>query len=339
MVYGTLIGLIYPLIADDFGDIRAYINGALSGFVLAMFLSLFELYVFNPNRKRSNFIKMILLKSTVYLVVFVLIVIMVKGFVDSRFYGVGYREYLTSSEFNHFLFKEDFYIIMTYTFVMLIIIIFSLQVSRKMGQGMLANFVTGRYHNPRHETRIFMFLDLKTSTTIAEKLGDIQYHRLLNQFYFDITKCILITEGEIYRYVGDEVVVSWNMKSGLRNANCIRTYFHAKNEMNRLKEMYFLNFKLVPDFRAFFHCGLIVKGEIGEFKSQIVYHGTPLYDLKAMEKKGTEWNIDLLISGELIQQLSIPIIYSLEKAGAITKKNNNQGLDLYTLKEKKLQSS
>ena len=101
---------------------------------------------------------------------------------------------------------------------------------------MLFNLFTGKYHKPREERRIFMCLDLKSSTSIAEKLGDIQYHCLLNQFFFDITKCILYTDGEIYRYVGDEVVVSWSMKSGLQNANCIRTYFYARNEINKLKE-------------------------------------------------------------------------------------------------------
>jgi adenylate cyclase len=324
------------LIADEFGDIRAYVNGLAAGFTLGICLSLFELHLFNPNKKRTNFIKRILLKSLVYLFVFVLVFVLLKGFIDSLFYRVGFLDYLASREFKHFLVKEDFHIIMAYIFTMLIIVIFTLQVSRKIGQGMLFNFFTGKYHEPKEERRIFMCLDLKSSTSLAEKLGDIQYHRLLNQFFFDITKCILYTDGEIYRYVGDEVVVSWNMKSGLQNANCIRTYFYAKNEINKLKEKYYLNYKLVPDFRAFFHCGVIVIGEIGEFKSQIVYHGLPLYELKEMEKKGTEWDVNLLISGELIQQLSVPAIYTMEKAGTILRPNQHFDLDAYTLMEKVL---
>ena len=173
---------------------------------------------------------------------------------------------------------------------------------------------------------------------MAEKLGDLQYHTLLNHFFFDITKCILITEGEIYRYVGDEVVVSWRMKRGLRNANCIRTYFHARNEIKRLKEKYYKSFNLIPDFRAFFHCGTIVIGEIGEIKSQIVYHGETLYDLQAIEKKGGEWDCDLLISSELLQQLPIPVIYNMSKVGEISKKMSGKKLDLYTLVEKQLES-
>jgi adenylate cyclase len=234
--------------------------------------------------------------------------------------------------------EEDFYIIMGFSLVGLILIIFALQLNRKMGQGVLLNFITGKYHNPREERRIFMFLDLKSSTTIAEKLGDLKYHTLLNNFYFDITKCILITEGEIYRYVGDEVVISWKIKSGLRNSNCLRTYFYARNEIKRLKESYYASFGLVPDFRAFLHMGTIVVGEIGEIKSQIVYHGETLYDLKAIEEKGSAWDCDLLISAELMQQLFIPVIYRMHKAGEIHKKLSGTTLDLYTLEEKQLEA-
>ncbi|MBK7107553.1 MAG: hypothetical protein IPH62_19990 [Ignavibacteriae bacterium] len=46
---------------------------------------------------------------------------------------------------------------------------FMLQVRDKFGQGILWKFITGKYLHPRQEERIFMFLDLKSATTIAEK--------------------------------------------------------------------------------------------------------------------------------------------------------------------------
>jgi len=49
---------------------------------------------------------------------------------------------------------------------------FMLQVSDKFGPGNLWRFIRGRYYQPRQEERIFMFLDLKSATTIAEKIGD-----------------------------------------------------------------------------------------------------------------------------------------------------------------------
>ncbi|MCP4713222.1 MAG: hypothetical protein GY869_31715, partial [Planctomycetes bacterium] len=87
--------------------------------------------------------------------------------------------------------------------------LFILQVSDKFGQGVLVNFLLGKYHQPKEEERIFMFLDLKSSTTYAEKLGHLRYSRLIQDCFFDITEVILRHDAVIYQYVGDEVILSW----------------------------------------------------------------------------------------------------------------------------------
>ena len=51
-----------------------------------------------------------------------------------------------------------------------------LQINNKFGQGVFWNILRGKYNTPREEQRIFMFLDLNASTTIAERLGDKKYH-------------------------------------------------------------------------------------------------------------------------------------------------------------------
>jgi class 3 adenylate cyclase len=56
----------------------------------------------------------------------------------------------------------------------------------------------GQYHQPRQEERIFLFLDMKSSTTIAEKIGNEQYFRLLHDVFSDIAESIAEFEGEIY---------------------------------------------------------------------------------------------------------------------------------------------
>ena len=43
-----------------------------------------------------------------------------------------------------------------------------LLVNDKYGPGVFRDFLLGRYFQPKREERIFMFLDIKSSTTIAE---------------------------------------------------------------------------------------------------------------------------------------------------------------------------
>ena len=88
------------------------------------------------------------------------------------------------------------------------LIVLFLQISDKFGPRMLGRFLIGKYHQPREEQRIFMFMDMKSSTSIAEQIGNKQSFNLLNDLFNDITDAILASDGEIYQYVGDEVVIS-----------------------------------------------------------------------------------------------------------------------------------
>ena len=61
---------------------------------------------------------------------------------------------------------------------------------------------------PKAEDRVFLFLDLEGSTQLAERLGSALYFELLRRCLDDLTEPILETEGEIYQYAGDEIVVT-----------------------------------------------------------------------------------------------------------------------------------
>lgn len=110
---------------------------------------------------------------------------------------------------------------------------FMLQVNDKFGQGVLLNFLSGKYYHPREEERIYMFLDLKSSTTIAERIGNRRFFELLKEVYFDITEPILESLGEIYQYVGDEVVVTWPVDKGVQDNNCLACFFSIARKIDQ----------------------------------------------------------------------------------------------------------
>jgi len=64
-----------------------------------------------------------------------------------------------------------------------------------------------KYLRTKDEERIFMFLDLKSSTTIAEEIGHRRYFEFISDFIDDATTPILNNHVEIYQYVGDEIVI------------------------------------------------------------------------------------------------------------------------------------
>lgn len=337
IIAATFAGLLYPILSREFGDVYAFINGFTIGFLGGVFIALFELYFYNPLNKKVGFIPKLVYKSFTYTFFFIFLILFVMALTGSIDTKIGFFEYLKGDEFLHFILKEDFILIVLYTLLLSSAVNFIHQLSRKMGQGILWNFITGKYHKPREEERIFMFLDLNHSTKIAEKIGDIEFNYLLNEIFFDITSSILSTYGEIYRYVGDEVVIMWKLKRGLVNANCIRTFFLVKNTIRALREKYLLKYGFLPTFSAGYHMGKVIVGEIGDIKSQISFSGDVLYIGANIEKQCRLIEREILVSEDLIKRLSLPEIYQMKPMGEYQKKSGKK-MDLYTVTEAELQS-
>lgn len=192
-----------------------------------------------------------------------------------------------------------------------------LQINSKFGHGALGDIIRGKYNTPKEENRIFMFLDLNSSTTIAERLGDERYHELLKDFFSDITNPILDNNGEIYQYVGDEVIVAWKYEDGVRNNQCVKCFFDIKVHIEKLKEKYLNRYGMVPAFKAGVHCGKVVAGEVGIIKRDITYSGDVLNTTSRILTLCKKFNAEILTSADLIAELKLTKQYEARPLGAI----------------------
>jgi adenylate cyclase len=163
------------------------------------------------------------------------------------------------------------------------------------------------------------------------------YHKFLNDFIFDITAPILAHRGIIYQYVDDEIVVSWDVKQGFKNAHCIRTFFEAKSIIHENRESYYNKYRLVPQLHASFHCGHVIIGEIGDVKSEIAFYGDTMNTTSRILAQCIVLNKEILISTHLMYRLDLPPIFENEACGNIQLKGKEKPLELYTVKQAKLQ--
>lgn len=206
-----------------------------------------------------------------------------------------------------------------------------LSIDLKFGPGILWKFIKGKYHNPRQEKRIFMFLDLNSSTSIAEQLGNEKYHQLLKDFFSDITNPVLDNRGEIYQYVGDEAVVSWPYKYGIENAQCIRCYIDIRKRIEQNKEKYLSNYNLIPGFKAGIHFGTVIAGEIGVIKRDITFSGDVLNTTSRIQAMCKELQVDVLFSEELAKQLHGFGSYVSKSMGINKLRGKEKDIELMTL--------
>lgn len=206
-----------------------------------------------------------------------------------------------------------------------------LQVNSKFGQRAFFDIISGKYNTPKSEKRIFMFLDINSSTTIAEQLGDEAYHNLLKDFFADITTPILDNSGEIYQYVGDEVVIAWNYDNGKENTHCLKCFFDIKLYIQQKKEKYLNRYGLVPSFKAGIHCGRVIAGEVGIIKRDITYSGDVLNTTSRILSKCGELNVEVIASSDLLDELYAVTDYITRPLGVIKLRGKTQEVALNAL--------
>lgn len=208
---------------------------------------------------------------------------------------------------------------------------FALQVNDKFGKGVLINLLLGRYHQPKEETRIFMFVDLMSSTSIAEKLNIDGYHRFLRDFFADITNAIVYNRGEIYQYVGDEIVISWKLKGSILDNRCLQCYFDMRLRISQLASRYVLKYGIVPDFKAGLHYGKVIAGEIGIIKRDITFSGDVLNTTSRIQGKCKEYSVKILSSDELLNLLPASNHFRRIPIGEIELRGKENKVSLSTL--------
>jgi adenylate cyclase len=223
-------------------------------------------------------------------------------------------------------------------FVMVLTMTFLL-IRDKFGPKTFVKFLRGNYFHPKREERIFMFMDLKSSTTIAENLGEEKYFNFLYDTFRIATPGILATNGEIYQYVGDEIVISWSIKKGLLNANCIQCYYKVVKLLKNEFDYFDKNYGVQPQFKAGLHFGTVIAGEMGIIKREIVYSGDVLNTASRIQSLCNELNTNILISIDLIKQIDLSLLEKKHKSlGKINLRGKQEKIELATLVDINLNS-
>lgn len=168
--------------------------------------------------RKKSFGHIIFIKSFLYGIS----LIIAGFFVYSVFYIFDILPYFKHSQVHSLLSFRFILSIVVYLIFSILLISFILQVNRKFGPGILIKMIRGKYHRPREENLIIMFLDLKSSTTIAENLGHNKYSQFIRNCIQDLNDTVVKYHAQIYQYVGDEVVLYWKVKQGLNNLNCLK---------------------------------------------------------------------------------------------------------------------
>lgn len=228
-----------------------------------------------------------------------------------------------------FIFSSNSYLWLIYSSIVSLLIYFFQVVKSKFGARIMINLILGKYHNPRVETRIFMFLDMKDSTTHGENLGHIKFSSLIQDCFSDLTSAIVKHKVEVYQYVGDEAILTWHLSDGFEHANCLKVYFAFMGTLNKKKMFYENKYGFVPYFKAGVHLGDVTVSEVGVIKREIAYHSDVLNTAARIQSKCNELNSGLLISEDLKDKVEDKDFFVFEHIGGISLKGKQIPVNIY----------
>jgi adenylate cyclase len=220
---------------------------------------------------------------------------------------------------------------LAFSFAVMLALIFVIQVRRLVGGRVLGNFVFGRYHRPVREERVFLFLDLADSTALSQRLGDVGVHSLISRVFFDIDAVIVGHGGEVHRYIGDEVVASWPLADCRHDGRCLACVLAIFDLIAARADGYRRRFGVVPAFRGGMHGGMVVAGQCGDSKQEIVYFGDTINTAARIGGECKRLDVPLLISSELLAALPLPQGVRAVSNGSVQLRGRDRETELFTL--------
>jgi adenylate cyclase len=288
--------------------------GLISGFATSFFSEQFY--------KRTSLIKFLTARG-LFAIAFVLAIFLVMFIVQGIVFGES------SFTIIEFFTQPVFVVILLYLIMVDSALAIFGQLSLMIGRGNVSKLIRGEFYEPKEEARIFMFLDLRSSTKIAEELGHLEYSKLIQDCFNDLA-IMEKYDSEIYQYVGDEVVLSWAVNPS-KNIDCIKAYYAFMGLIKQRETYYLENYGRVPFFKAGIHMGKITVSEVGKYKREIAYHGDTINTASRIQGLCNQLEAELLISDKFKKSLADEQGFSFTPKGIHALKGKENTIELWSV--------
>jgi adenylate cyclase len=180
------------------------------------------------------------------------------------------------------------------------VVVMMFQAAGLVGYRTFVALLLGRYRRPYAERRFFLFVDVVGSTAIAERLGALEAHRFLAAVFSVLAEPIELCRGEIYQYVGDEIVITWVEADGVADARALRCLFAMRAALAADASRFVQRFGARPELRAALHLGEVIAGEVGQVRRAIVFHGDVMNTTGRLEQATREVGCFFIASAEAL---------------------------------------
>jgi adenylate cyclase len=204
-------------------------------------------------------------------------------------------------------------------------------ITNLIGARSFLNFITGRYHTPVEENRFVLFVDIAGSTGLAEQLGGIAIHKLLDRTFRLLTLSVVDNRGEVLNYVGDEVIVTWPEKIGAVDCRPLRCFLGMRKDLADASAQLQREFGVVAQIRGSLHFGPVIVGEIGDVKRAIVFNGDVMNTAARLEELSRTVDGGFLASRAAMERFTSPLPFPVRDLGRLEIRGRVDGIDVVSM--------
>ncbi len=236
--------------------------------------------------------------------VFIKLISIISIYISFVISATYFATFSISESFDKLIELRALGIIYRVLFIAFLIITYN-EISLFLGHQFATNHLFGTYHKAKSENRIFMFLDLKKSTSITEQIGDIRYYNFINDCFFTMSKYVIMYNAEIVKYVGDEVILTWKTNNSKNCENAIQFYIDFTNKLNSNSNYFVNKYGISPEFTAAIHKGMVVTANLGHLKKQLDFSGGVMNTCARIQGKCSTLKANLLVSEEIVKSIDL----------------------------------
>jgi len=319
---------------SKYGEFLHIKSTMLTHLVLAAVLAIFFTFIdglFNDRLLRNSSAKLMMISSSLTYFIFGIILMLLAPMSPKAILAIRSADHIAP-----LLPALDIDLLRFLVFFYLICILsnFVRRMMKRLGKGNFTSWFFGMMNKPREDERIFMFLDMKSSTRIAESLSHEKFSHLVQDIFNDLA-VVDNYVGEIYQYLGDGAIISWPVEKGLKNNNFLKAYYGFINLIQRRENYYYRKYDLLPKFKASAHVGKVMVLQVGRIRRDISYNGDTINTAARIESMCNDFNKNLLISGDLYNLMTEREGYFIKQVGNLRLKGKRRKVDVLHVRPKK----
>ena len=320
-VFGAAAGIAVTVPAGGTlwnGLVRGVLTGLIAGTTIGGFELLFDRGTLMWRVRRLPVWAIVTLRIVLYSVCLVACVLV----------GRVATQWIFEQPLSYLTIDADFWGTLVIATGLAVLLLIAYKVTPLVGSRTLWRTLVGLYMKPRREERTILFMDLIGSTALTEQIGDAGFMRFFNDALFDMTQAIFRNGGQIYRYVGDEIIMTWPAHDAHRAVQCV---FEIQDALRERRPYFEQRYGRSPRFRYGLHIGSVMVGELGDLRVEIAMLGDAINTTKRIEDSCRQFDFNIMASSEYVDRIELPEKFHAVPVDAISLRGKSEKLRLYGL--------